>query len=350
MTPPRPPCPSLAPTAGLTTRTSRQLRQDRMLKHCSLLSLDTSGHSMLSLLSPELPSLQRSPLRATLPNRLSSSVDNILKDLPLPTTAIKVYAACLRPHLSYKTVVITPNTTSKQVILGLLGRFRMRHRDPNLFQLTMEVTVELGARQTILLEDNSRPAEMISCNPWSGCKFILQAKQGGLVRVYDQLVRPESVYKCLIISEETTVGDTIGILRSCYREEEGSGVGELQLWAGSEDGQTERELGVGERPLVLLEAELQGEPRFFLRRADRRGAGSLRQGSQIEGSLKQRFLWSMLGQGRLPHTCWTREDGQSEAESELDTSTSSSTSASSEAMSTSSTDSSLLVLTDGFFT
>ena len=321
-----------------------------MLKHCSLLSLDTSGHSMLSLLSPELPSLQRSPLRATLPNRLSSSVDNILKDLPLPTTAIKVYAACLRPHLSYKTVVITPNTTSKQVILGLLGRFRMRHRDPNLFQLTMEVTVELGARQTILLEDNSRPAEMISCNPWSGCKFILQAKQGGLVRVYDHLVRPESVYKCLIISEETTVGDTIGILRSCYREEEGSGVGELQLWAGSEDGQTERELGVGERPLVLLEAELQGEPRFFLRRADRRGAGSLRQGSQIEGSLKQRFLWSMLGQGRLPHTCWTREDGQSEAESELDTSTSSSTSASSEAMSTSSTDSSLLVLTDGFFT
>ena len=322
-----------------------------MLKHCSLLSLDTSGHSLLSLLSPELPSLQRSPLRATLPNRLSSSVDNMLEDLP--TTAIKVYATCLRPHLSYKTVVITPHTTSKQVILGLLGRFRMRHRDPNLFHLTMEVTVEQGARQTILLEDNSRPAEMISCNPWAQSKFILQAKQGGLVRVYDHLVRPESVYKCLIISEETTVADTIGILRSCYREEEGSGVGELQLWAGSEDGQTERELGAGERLLLLLEAGQQGEPRFFLRRADRRGAGShnegsQRHGSQVEGSLKQRFLWSMLGQGRLPHTCWTREEGHSEADSELDTSTSSSTS--SEAMSTSSTDSSLLGLTDGFFT
>ena len=178
--------------------------------------------------------------------------------------AIKVYATCLRPHLSYKTVVITPHTTSKQVILGLLSRFRMRHRDPNLFHLTMEVTVELGARQTILLEDNSRPAEMISCNPWAGCKFILQAKQGGLVRVYDHLVRPESVYKCLIISEETTVGDTIGILRSCYREEEEWGLVDLQLWEVGEE--QERQLGEQEQPLVVMAGWGEESKRFLLRR------------------------------------------------------------------------------------
>jgi hypothetical protein len=182
----------------------------------------------------------------------------------LPTTAIKVYATCLRPHLSYKTVVITPHTTSKQVILGLLSRFRMRHRDPNLFHLTMEVTVELGARQTILLEDNSRPAEMISCNPWAQSKFILQAKQGGLVRVYDHLVRPESVYKCLIISEETTVGDTIGILRSCYRDEEVGGLGALQRWEGGEE--QERQLGEQEQPLVVMAGWGQESRRFLLRR------------------------------------------------------------------------------------
>ena len=34
-------------------------------------------------------------------------------------TAIKVYAQCLRPHLSYKTVIITRHTTSRQVVLGL---------------------------------------------------------------------------------------------------------------------------------------------------------------------------------------------------------------------------------------
>ena len=54
-------------------------------------------------------------------------------------TCIRVYAACLRPHLAYKTIVVTAATTSRQVISSLLARFRMRHRDHKLYQLTMEV-------------------------------------------------------------------------------------------------------------------------------------------------------------------------------------------------------------------
>ena len=54
-------------------------------------------------------------------------------------TCIRVYAACLRPHLAYKTVVVRAATTSRQVISSLLARFRMRHRDHKLYQLTMEV-------------------------------------------------------------------------------------------------------------------------------------------------------------------------------------------------------------------
>ena len=54
-------------------------------------------------------------------------------------TCIRVYAACLRPHLAYKTIVVTGATTSRQVISSLLARFRMRHRDHKLYQLTMEV-------------------------------------------------------------------------------------------------------------------------------------------------------------------------------------------------------------------
>ena len=177
-------------------------------------------------------------------------------------TSIKVHAQCLRPHLSYKTVVISGDTTSKQVILGLLSRFRMRHRDPNLFYLTMEVTVGGPAdRQTILLEDNARPSEMISCNPWGGCKFILQAKQGGLVKVFDHLVRPDSIYKSLIISEETTAGDTVRILRCCYREGE---EGDLHLWEVS--GAVERRLGDEERPLVVMASWKEEEDRRLLLR------------------------------------------------------------------------------------
>ena len=62
--------------------------------------------------------------------------EDMIDTLPV-TNVIRVYATCLRPHMAYKTVMITPHTTSKQVILGLLSRFRMKHRDPKLFYLTM---------------------------------------------------------------------------------------------------------------------------------------------------------------------------------------------------------------------
>ena len=275
-----------------------------MLKHVSTLSLDTSRRSlrtsgrlslawedgdeveMLSTGRPpaslatlprprdkeresSLPSLSPSSpwsFRVTLsPESEPESDVEVVSGQSRPQSgvrAIKVYAQCLRPHLSYKTVVVTPHTTSKQVILGLLSRFRMRHRDPNLFYLTMEVTVGGPAdRQTILLEDNARPSEMISCNPWGGCKFILQAKQGGLVKVFDHLVRPDSIYKSLIISEETTAGDTVRILRCCYREGE---EGDLHLWEVS--GAVERRLGDEERPLVVMASWKEEEDRRLLLR------------------------------------------------------------------------------------
>ena len=134
---------------------------------------------------------------------------------PRVSNTIRVYATCLRPHLAYKTIMITAHTTSREVITSLLTRFRMRHRDHKLYYLTMEVTVN-AVLQTITLEDNSRPAELISCNPWGACKFILRSKTGGRVKIYDDQIRTDSVYKSIIISRETTVSDTLEILLSCY--------------------------------------------------------------------------------------------------------------------------------------
>ena len=122
----------------------------------------------------------------------------------------------LRPHLTYKTIKIHNHTTSRQIISSLLARFRMRHMDYKLYYLTMEVYVN-NALQTITLDDNSRPAELISCNPWHvECKFILKSKTGGRVKIYDDQIRPDSVYKSIIISRETTVGDSLAILHNCY--------------------------------------------------------------------------------------------------------------------------------------
>ena len=327
-----------------------------MLKHCSMLSLDTSRQSIrqstLSLAWDSSPG-KDSPTRrannaespigrlndANSPTRRVVELDDHLSSSP--RSAIKVHAQCLRPHLSYKTVVISGQTTSKQVVLGLLSRFRMRHRDPNLYYLTMEVTVGSEGRQTIILEDNARPVEMISCNPWATPKFILQTKQGGLVKVYDHLVRPDSVYKSLIISEETTVRDTVQILRSCYREDDEGKEVDLRLWEVG--GGAERLLGEEERPLKLMEAWTKESSRRFLLRSV---AGRVKESPKCLGTsqslLKKRFLWSMLG------PAWGGDEGGSENESEFNTSSSSSSS--SDCLSTSSCESSFLVLTDGFLT
>jgi len=129
-------------------------------------------------------------------------------DITATSNTIKVYTSCLLPSLAYKTVVITPHTTTSQVIMGLLRRFRMKHRDPKLFFLTMELTIN-QTFQTIKLEDNSLLGDMISCNPWEGGKFILCCKTGGRVKIYDHHIRSDSVYKSFIISRDTTVRDTL---------------------------------------------------------------------------------------------------------------------------------------------
>lgn len=86
--------------------------------------------------------------------------------LVLQTTTVKVYARCLRPDIEYKTLGITFQTTCREVVEALLSKYRMRHRDPNLFFLTMEVTVRrAGVRTVLVLDEEARPAALQACHP-----------------------------------------------------------------------------------------------------------------------------------------------------------------------------------------
>jgi len=136
---------------------------------------------------------------------------------------IKIYAKCLRSDIEYKTLSISHQTTSTDVIWMLLSKYKMRHRDPKLFFLTMEIGIAEGSQPnpgdhvtTLHLEDNSRPAELRACYPKNDCRFALQMKKGGLVRIYDSVLMAESKYKCLLISDQTTVQEVINILFHCY--------------------------------------------------------------------------------------------------------------------------------------
>ena len=88
-----------------------------------------------------------------------------------PRTTVKIYAKCLRSDIEYKTLSISRSTTSAEVIWMLLSKFKMRHRDPKLFYLTMDIGVAALSRN-ISLDEDSRPAELKSCHPWGNCNHF----------------------------------------------------------------------------------------------------------------------------------------------------------------------------------
>ena len=203
----------------------------------------------------------------TLPRNRPKPVSESCMSLPnfSSVSAIKVYAQCLRPHLAYKTVIITRHTTSRQVVLGLLSRFRMKHRDPRLFYLTMEVNIGEEKSRTISLEDGSCIADLISCNPWGTSRFRLKSRQGGLIKIYDGEVRVDSVYKSIIVSQVTTVKDTIDILENCYTAQDGT---ELKLHEFNPQTGGVRLLSDSEKPLEIQDEWGKDSPKIFqLKRA-----------------------------------------------------------------------------------
>ena len=131
------------------------------------------------------------------------------------TESIRVYASCLRSDIEYRTVRISKMTTASQVIAGLLNKFKLRHVDNNLFYLTLDVTLEEGKTAVIKMSDSDKLFEMVKCSPWRNSCVRLCSKPGKFLRIYDGVLMPDSVYKSIRISSETTVRDVIDIVLSC---------------------------------------------------------------------------------------------------------------------------------------
>ncbi|XP_054283580.1 uncharacterized protein LOC129000644 [Macrosteles quadrilineatus] len=190
---------------------------------------------------------------------------NVLTNYSKATT-IKVYARCLRPDIEYKTLGITYQTTCREVVQSLLNKYRMRHRDPNLFYLTMEVTVrKAGVRTVLVLDEEARPAALQSCQPRGDSRFALQTRKGGLVKIYDSALMPGSQYKSLLISFRTTVDELIQILLNCYNSNER--VEQFSLYEVCKSQESQRKLHPDDRPLEVQQRWLPvHEYHFLIRR------------------------------------------------------------------------------------
>lgn len=167
---------------------------------------------------------------------------------------IKVYAKCLRSDIEYKTLSVNPQTTSRDLIWMLLSKYKMRHRDQKLFYLTMDINIKrtgIPLKRSLSLDDDSRPVELKSCHPWGECKFTLQMRKGGVVRIYDSILMAESKYKCLLISEHTTAEEVVRILFHCYGLERREKPGQFCIVEHSPQDSIERRLSMDEKPVVV---------------------------------------------------------------------------------------------------
>lgn len=158
--------------------------------------------------------------------RLRPRVNNLHSDHQLPTTGsqdsiIKVFAQSLSQELEYVTLHVNPQTKTNQIIKSLLKKFRLRHRDPNLYYLTLERFIRkdgLKCKSVMLLGDEACPLQLQQCcsnPPHSDIKFSLLIRAGTTVKIFCSDVVPETRYKCLLLSTQTTVEETIELMLHC---------------------------------------------------------------------------------------------------------------------------------------
>ena len=135
-----------------------------------------------------------------------------------------------------------------------------------LFANNAKLIAGIPLKKTLSLEDDSRPAELKSCHPWGECRFTLQMKKGGLVRIHASVLMPESKYKCLLLSETTTVAEAIKILFHCYGLSDSDRISPDQYELHERCQELERRLHPDDQP-VVVQTQWSNAGQFVLRKS-----------------------------------------------------------------------------------
>uniref|UniRef100_A0A7E5A1Z1 Ras-associating domain-containing protein n=1 Tax=Panagrellus redivivus TaxID=6233 RepID=A0A7E5A1Z1_PANRE len=221
---------SFAPSAASTsTSTSLASTASPSQQHRTIIAIrPDDGPASIRASTTSLSSASGSSFASTSSPRPCYFRSNSLSSLSSLDSAdsadwgnLRVFTGNIKTETDYKTIRLSTQTTVKQVIEQLLGKFRLTCRDPNLYQLWMEVTTRRNGSEvkTLLeLDATSRPLELSRCHPADLSRFILhQANNGVLIRVHDSDICPESNYKSLLVSPRTTTAQVVGLLLQMAR-------------------------------------------------------------------------------------------------------------------------------------
>ena len=148
----------------------------------------------------------------------------------------------------------------------LLEKFKMKHRDSNLFYLTMEIVIRkngIPIRSLIRLNDEACPAQLKACYPNDEIRFLIESKPGGLLRVYDSCLMSGSLYKSLLIDTSTTVNELIQLMLFSYHSKDKAS--NYSLYVVNKVGSYK--LDGNELPLLIQdEWNVENDPIFQLRK------------------------------------------------------------------------------------
>lgn len=125
-----------------------------------------------------------------------------------------------KSNLKLVCLILTSLDISYPFILSLL-RCKVKHRDPKLFYLTMEMRYRRADKScSIVLEKNSKPAMLQALHPPGESEFHLKIKTGGLIKIFTNSLNTETQYRNLLISEETTSDEVIQLLLNFFNMKE----------------------------------------------------------------------------------------------------------------------------------
>lgn len=88
---------------------------------------------------------------------------------------VKIFTRVLCTDVEYKTLSIYNHTTCKWIVKTILDKFRLKHRDPKLFYLTLEAWIKqtgIPIRSVMSLEDDACPALLQSCYTQKDLKYV----------------------------------------------------------------------------------------------------------------------------------------------------------------------------------
>ncbi|KAI7688312.1 hypothetical protein SSS_01138 [Sarcoptes scabiei] len=146
---------------------------------------------------------------------IGSSTSSSLSS-PSKAVIIKIYTRILCTDVEYKTLSIDNKTTCKEIVQMILKKFRLQHRDSNLFYLTLEAWIKqtgIPIRSVMTLEDDACPALLQSCYRQKDLKFTLLMRSGQNIRIFNTCLQgPMSLN--VLISERTNVDELIKLVCS----------------------------------------------------------------------------------------------------------------------------------------